>query len=113
MVLRHTRHPGRRSGLPSSGAAVRGAILAVLSGCPGQRLPTAQSFVLGGGSEEVTSTPAPQPDPVPSMTTGSGLDPRFGTCREAIAQGYGPYVHGRDPEYDWYQDRDRDGVLCE
>lgn len=42
-----------------------------------------------------------------------GLDPRFRTCAEANAAGYGPYVRGRDPEYSWYQDRDGDGVVCE
>ncbi|WP_246092205.1 GmrSD restriction endonuclease domain-containing protein [Oryzihumus leptocrescens] len=94
-------------------AAEQEAIRVVLSGCPGQRLPAARPFVLGGGSVEAASTPAPQPDPAPVATTGGGLDPRFDTCREATAQGYGPYVRGRDPEYDWYQDRDHDGVVCE
>ncbi|MFL6024896.1 MAG: HNH endonuclease family protein [Marmoricola sp.] len=28
---------------------------------------------------------------------GSGLDPRYSTCTEAKAHGYGPYVQGRDP----------------
>lgn len=42
-----------------------------------------------------------------------GTDPRFGTCREAKANGYGPYREGRDPEYDWYRDADSDGVVCE
>jgi hypothetical protein len=44
---------------------------------------------------------------------GGGLDPRFGTCKDAIAHGYGPYYEGRDPEYDWYIDADDDGVVCE
>lgn len=44
---------------------------------------------------------------------GGGTDPRFRTCGEANAAGYGPYYKGRDPEYDWYQDRDGDGVVCE
>ncbi|MGZ6804621.1 MAG: GmrSD restriction endonuclease domain-containing protein [Nocardioidaceae bacterium] len=94
-------------------AAEREAIRVVLSGCPGQGLPAARPFVLGGGSVEAASTLAPQPDPAPAATTSGVLDPRFGTCREATAQGYGPYVRGRDPEYDWYQDRDHDGVVCE
>lgn len=42
-----------------------------------------------------------------------GLDPRFSTCTEAKAHGYGPYVRGRDPEYDWYVDGDSDGTVCE
>lgn len=37
-------------------------------------------------------------------------DPRFGTCREAKAHGYGPYRRGIDPEYFWYRDADHDGV---
>lgn len=41
------------------------------------------------------------------------LDPRFGTCREALANGYGHYVIGVDPEYEWYRDADSDGVVCE
>ena len=48
-----------------------------------------------------------------SAGSASGLDPRFSTCTEAKAQGYGPYVRGQDPEYDWYIDRDGDGVVCE
>jgi len=43
----------------------------------------------------------------------SALDPDFGTCKAAKAAGYGPYYEGSDPEYDWYTDRDGDGVVCE
>lgn len=46
-------------------------------------------------------------------SSGSGLDPRFSTCTEAIAHGYGPYYEGTDPEYSWYEDRDHDGIVCE
>ncbi|MGC5022787.1 excalibur calcium-binding domain-containing protein [Micromonospora sp. DT47] len=49
----------------------------------------------------------PKPPPVP-MT-----DPRFGTCKEANAAGYGPYRRGIDPEYTWYRDRNADGLVCE
>jgi uncharacterized membrane protein YccC len=41
------------------------------------------------------------------------LDRRFGTCGEANDAGYGPYLRGIDPEYDWYDDRDNDGLVCE
>lgn len=40
-------------------------------------------------------------------------DPRFGTCKEAIKNGYGPYYDGADEEYDWYRDADSDGIVCE
>ena len=46
-------------------------------------------------------------------SSGGGTDPRFGTCREAKANGYGPYYRGQDPEYSWYRDADGDGVVCE
>lgn len=45
--------------------------------------------------------------------SGGGLDPRFSYCYEANDAGYGPYYRGMDPEYDWYDDRDNDGVVCE
>ena len=79
-----------------------------------------------------TAKPSPAPSPKPSPTavrrTASPkprvtraatkapqptTDPQFGTCTEAKAHGYGPYYQGTDPEYDWYQDRDHDGIVCE
>ena len=57
-------------------------------------------------------TVAPKPTPAPTKTT-SNLDPRFDTCGEANDAGYGPYVSGINPEYDWYQDRDHDDIDCE
>ena len=44
---------------------------------------------------------------------GGGLDPRFPTCAAAKAAGYGPYYRDRDPEYYWYRDADKDGIVCE
>ncbi|GIH93550.1 thermonuclease family protein [Planobispora siamensis] len=62
-------------------------------------------------------TPAPTPTPTPEPTTPGGpdrdLDRRYRTCAEANSAGLGPYRKGVDPEYDWYQDRDGDGVVCE
>jgi hypothetical protein len=49
----------------------------------------------------------------PDRGVGPWRDPRFGTCREAKAHGYGPYRAGSDPEYTWYQDGDHDGIVCE
>ena len=40
-------------------------------------------------------------------------DPRFGTCKEAISNGYGPYYYEIDVEYGGYNDRDNDGIVCE
>jgi hypothetical protein len=51
----------------------------------------------------------PEPDAPPADT----LEPRFGTCREALANGYGHYVSVIDPEHDWFRDADSDGIVCE
>jgi hypothetical protein len=101
-------------------APERAAIARILTGCPGQRLPT----------EADTTPPPPDPNapagvehsaPRPSasapasapVTQPVGLDPRFPTCRAAKAAGYGPYREGVDPEYFWYRDADHDGIDCE
>lgn len=44
---------------------------------------------------------------------GRAPDKRFGSCKEAIAAGYGPYHKGVHPEYQFYRDVDGDGVVCE
>lgn len=51
--------------------------------------------------------------PSDSVSYIEELDLRFDTCGGANANGYGPYVSGIDPEYDWYRDRDGDGIVCE
>lgn len=65
-------------------------------------------------------TPSPPPaqiQPAIDLPTNppadAATDPRFDTCREANASGYGDYVRGDDPEYDYYDDRDNDGIVCE
>ena len=96
-------------------AAERDAMERVLRTCPTQRLPRAAAIPLGGG-KVVTAAPGPRPAPRPQPAPtrrSSSPDPQFGTCREANDAGYGPYVEGRDAEYDWYRDRDHDGVVCE
>jgi len=58
--------------------------------------------------------PVVQPTPVPTQAPQVGTHPRFSSCAEASRNGYkGPYVSGVNPEYAWYQDRDRDGSVCE
>lgn len=59
------------------------------------------------------NTPATTAAPAPGSGASGGTDPRFGSCRQAIAAGRGPYVRGVDPEYDWYRDGDGDGTVCE
>ena len=40
------------------------------------------------------------------------LDPRLADCTAVRDAGLGPYRQGRDAEYAWYADPDRDGVVC-
>ena len=61
----------------------------------------------------VASAPVASAAPVPLASTSSATDPRFNYCYEANDAGYGPYYRGQDPEYDWYDDNDGDGIVCE
>ncbi|MGO1051707.1 excalibur calcium-binding domain-containing protein [Crossiella sp. CA198] len=54
------------------------------------------------------TTPKPPPPPPQPKT-----DRRYRTCKEAKANGLGPYYLGVDPEYHWYKDADHDGKVCE
>jgi hypothetical protein len=65
---------------------------------------------------EIQSGIAPTPEPsTPTSPSGTTqLDPKFTSCAEAKKNGYAkPYKKGINPEYAWYQDRDKDGVVCE
>ncbi len=80
----------------------------------------AEYVAADAASPDLWSVPAPPSAPVttaappqPAPLAGGGTDPRFGTCKEAIANGFGPYRRGVDPEYDWYRDADSDGIVCE
>ncbi|HEX5331481.1 MAG TPA: excalibur calcium-binding domain-containing protein [Cellulomonas sp.] len=70
------------------------------------------------------ATPVPAAAPAPAVVPAPAAvveappaaltnDPEFATCKAAIAAGYGNYVRDKDPEYEWYNDRDGDGVVCE
>ena len=48
-----------------------------------------------------------------SQYTYPTSDPWFSTCQEAKNFGYGPYYKYIDGEYEWYVDRDSDGIVCE
>ncbi len=122
-------------------AAEKDAMTRVLSSCPEQILPAAgtasRAYPITPRSTQSakpapapttqaprkTYTPAPAPKktytPAPAPKTQApapkpaGTDPDFGSCKKAIAAGYGPYVSGLDPEYGWYRDGDSDGTVCE
>lgn len=69
--------------------------------------PTATPSVTSSGKPGATSAPAGTAD------SHGKTDPRFDTCTEAEAKGYGPYKKGVDPEYAWYRDADKDGSVCD
>jgi len=109
-------------------SAERDAVARVLGDCPDEPLPTAEGvgtpprgagLDVAGVAEREPATiepgPEPEPEPAPEEATAdqAGTDPRFDTCGEALDAGYGEYVRGVDPEYDWYRDGDGDGVVCE
>lgn len=85
-------------------AAEKAAMVRVLGSCPSGSTPTITTTA--------TAPPATAPSGAPSPTA-SGLDPRFSSCAQAKAAGYGPYRRGVDPEYAWYVDGDGDGIVCE
>ena len=87
-----------RSAENRSGGAVMGNKLRAY--CDGTR------FTYAGTKAKSTTKPVTTPKPAPKN------DPRFATCTAAKKAGYGPYRRA-DPEFGWYQDRDKDGVACE
>ncbi|QDB79540.1 DUF1524 domain-containing protein [Georgenia wutianyii] len=93
--------------------AEKDAMVRVLSDCPGEPLPEAEPAPLMPELEgSAPAQPAP-PAPAPQAPAGGGTDPQYPTCKAAKAAGFGPYVRGVDPEYDWYRDGDGDGTVCE
>ena len=92
------------------------AMARVLADCPDQPVVERVTAPLGGSEgdpESPTPTPTPTQEPTPAPAADGDTDPRFGSCKDATAGGYGPHVRGVDPEYDWYPDGDADGIVCE
>ena len=92
--------------------AEKAAMTRVLTRCPNQKLPTAASARKVVDKKPTMVDPQPKPPPK-SSPKAKTTDPRFPTCKAANAAGYGDYVRGKDPEYEWYRDNDHDGVVCE
>ena len=91
--------------------AEKSTLARILAGCP-------PLMVLPALASRTENPNAQTPGSGSASAGGGGtpsgrLDPRFDTCGEANAAGYGPYSRGQDREYEWYIDRDSDGVACE
>ena len=93
------------------------AIDRVLAGCRS----TEMVVLAPGASTTATATPAPTPVAVATPTPGGGVDALAMwddngngqiTCAEARAHGIAPVRRGH-PAYQYMNDRDGDGVVCE
>ncbi len=94
----------------------RTSMLRVLSSCPKVALPgpgKSPVYATGVGNGPVQANDGGSGSTKPVSSAGSGTDARYATCTAAKAAGLGPYYRGRDPEYSWYTDRDKDGIVCE
>lgn len=111
-------------------SAEKDAMARVLGDCPDHPLPTDETAATAyqidttatqypGPTVDTDAPPAIEPPAEPAAVEPAAApapgetDPRFDTCAKAKAAGYGPYVSGVDPEYEWYRDGDGDGVNCE
>ena len=119
MVARQTAVKAKY-GLWITGAE-RDAMARVLTTCPAAKVPTGGNPTLAPATNSKpptsspvgTEAPSAAPPAPPAQPARSGVDPDYGTCKNAKANGAGPYHQGKDPEYDYYRDGDRDGVVCE
>jgi hypothetical protein len=87
--------------------AEKAAIEDIAAGCDNPEI----TVRLAGPAQ--SDPPEDDPDQSVAPPAGSGEDPRFDTCAKATAKGYGPYRKGRDAEYAWYRDGDKDGTVCD
>ena len=126
-LLRYVKVNGQDAGahMISTGWAI-----ARYDGRDGYGVHTLQTdYITLDAEHEMPAQPAPEPAPAPAQPepapaqpapapaqpepVAPATDPQFGTCGEANDNGYGNYQQGVDPEYGWYQDRDKDGWVCE
>ena len=93
------------------------AMIRILSACPAEPVPTDRTLDVGPAvALAEPAPPAPtseQPPHPPAPGHDGGTDPQFASCKQARANGLGPYLHGQDEEYGWYRDGDSDGSVCE
>lgn len=86
--------------------AEKDAMIDVLSNCaPSTDTATPDVVAPTMPAEEAPSPVVVVPD-APAVTL-------YSSCKEAKANGGGPYQQGVDPEYDHYKDGDADGIACE
>lgn len=98
--------------------AEKKTLLQYAAKCGNPRIKIARADVAAPTTTPSAATPSTSaPSTGSGSSNGSGTsgktDPRFDTCTDAEAKGYGPYKKGTDPEYAWYRDADGDGSVCD
>lgn len=68
---------------------------------------------VAAAKREAAAASVPTSAVAPLAAPASSTDPQYSYCYEANDAGFGPYYQGQDPEYDWYDDADGDGAVCE
>lgn len=101
-------------------SAERNTLANTLANCGEIAAPIPEKVIVTYAQERAIADPngnsVSQPAAPAGGTRGSGdgvTDPDYGTCAAANAAGRGPYYQTIDPEYDFYRDRDKDGMVCE
>jgi len=99
-------------------SAERTKLANTLAGCGEIEAPIPDKVIITFDSDASSAESDLQHPPATSSTgvrgSGDGVtDPNYGTCAAANAAGRGPYHQGLDPEYGFYRDRDKDGMVCE
>lgn len=100
--------------VPGAAAGGTSELVAGLMTYPGSDAQVMTLLTQLGPAAPTVTLPAPTTTApaAPTRFVDTATDPNFGTCREAIANGYGPYRRG-ETEYSWYRDADSDGIVCE
>ncbi|MER7499868.1 excalibur calcium-binding domain-containing protein [Nonomuraea pusilla] len=110
--------PGTDPGATNPGATNPGTTGTTNPGTtnPGTTNPgTTNPGTTGSTNSGTTGTGDPGGGPPRTNPASGGRrtpDPRLGSCKEAVARGYGPYSKGLHEEYSWYTDVDGNGVAC-
>ncbi len=98
--------------VPTTPPTTAPATLPPTTAAPTTAAPTTAVPTTAAPTLPPTTAPPPPPPPPPPAPV-QATDPNYGTCKEAKANGAGPYYQGQDPEYGWYRDADSDGIVCE
>ncbi|MGW3343880.1 excalibur calcium-binding domain-containing protein [Nonomuraea rubra] len=105
--------PTGQPATPPTGGPATGPTGGTAATPGGQQTGPATTAGPTAGTGTTGSTGTSRPGGTTPATGGrGGLDKRYGSCKEAVAAGDGPYYRGTHEEYDWYTDVDNNGVAC-